>query len=1594
MNKLWYIFPIFIATVAIGATLDNTPLLTGPLRSTDKLPAGRVGQATANTANVGQVADFTQARISSAGGKVTATQKALWTAKQDALAGDVAGHYHTSDRNRSNHTGTQSAATINQDTSRRFVSDAQITSWDGKLAPTGNGSQLTGLTKTQVGLGNVDNTSDVNKPISTATQDALDDKQDVLVSGTNIKTINGTSILGSGDLVIEGGGSGSGTVNSGTTGQYAKYLADGTVVSGDTLTADDVPDGTTNKAYTATEQTKLAGIATGATANSTDTQLRDRATHTGTQASSTVTGNFTQSRTHDSADTDTATTSLHHTLGAGANQAAAGDDGRFPNATQKGYLTDIEAGVLTSQVLVDDLMSGGTQKALSAEQGKNLKAIHDNYSTAQAAIDAAQDFNINARLATSTAAATYKTIAGFDGYSEAQAAKDAAQQSQIDDKQDSAGFGVYTSAGGGRPTSDEVAAGYARKAFIDVRDYGVDCTGVENSRTAMQSAADYASTLEGAILFVPPSCTVLIDNDGAAYNIDPNIWVPELHAGVRLYANTELWADGATFETPTSLTQDGPMFLGYSTNNIKIRGGKYLGHKDVWGETNEMAVFHFYKVNDVLVDSIETRNFNNSGVAFWGISSAKAKNFTARNVKMVEMGYRYSDYQHGLLNTAHGNEGNRSSGVAGGRPIHIEFAEGYTIEKPIIDRSWTDAMALISAHNGNIVGGQFKNTKMGALYNDLSSHVKWSNNIIIVDQLDYSDTMLWTITQTVGTGLNDLTIKGVYPFYPAENYYIKITGTGTPNTFQWKKGSGAWSANQNITAATPLTMDGWLQVQFAAATGHTLNNEFRFNPAGYPRGSRGMSVERGCNDFVVTGNIVMGHGREGMWLNNATNVIAENNMFILNGRKPKAPAVSYGQAGMNNNVYIDNYWSLLGYDRNSGVMFKNNMLIADGNNETNLRINGSSIDPVISDNRILGTTPAKGHIVYDDRYMGSDGNWYRCIQSHVVAANKEPGVGANWTSYWVLDNYARTLSDASPLKVWESTSGRYYDKASDTHPTISGNVGDTTFNYISPPAVTTTQAEALVFANNSSAGIVYNKTTGTVQKCTASGCSDFGGGDGSPSGFYGDYQINNAGSFGGGILKQIDSNSITVGGTAVISEDTNRNYLVMKGDNGGAIEFQTGFADVDGAGLGTIQSSYGTSRATLFSSNLYGSTTGNRGGRWSVFAKEDGSSNLGETLRAIYGKVKIGLNAGAPTDLGIPAEALDVTGNVKMSGSLTDGTTTKTVTELWNNGGAVSLASIAAGGTVACSHTTVILTSGAAGADTTLPASCTAGKVITVKNSSGAAQDIIAADGYIDDTPGLAWRIPATGTAYFISEGTTSGWQTVKHPVPDCDNATTSKLLYDVTTNTYTCGTDQGGGSIAVGDTSIAVTDTSDGYITFTEDNAEVARISGAKFAVGSTSPLFSIESLGSTAGSAQISSRVVGADLGAGGGGGIVIQGGNSAGTSGMPKSGERLGYIIFGARDTSGSPANRASGDIYMLATEAQSTTALGGDMIFRTVPNASATRAERMKIKQNGVVHFVPMAAPSTCVVGDMYMTTAGVLKSCTATDTWTTVGVQTP
>lgn len=75
--------------------------------------------------------------------------------------------------------------------------------------------QSAATARVNLGIGNVDNTSDVNKPISAATASALAGKQATLVSGSNIKTINGNSVLGSGDLTLVGVGETNTTSNLG-----------------------------------------------------------------------------------------------------------------------------------------------------------------------------------------------------------------------------------------------------------------------------------------------------------------------------------------------------------------------------------------------------------------------------------------------------------------------------------------------------------------------------------------------------------------------------------------------------------------------------------------------------------------------------------------------------------------------------------------------------------------------------------------------------------------------------------------------------------------------------------------------------------------------------------------------------------------------------------------------------------------------------------------------------------------------------------------------------------------------------------------------------------------------------------------------------------------------------------------------------------------------------------------------------------------------------------------------------------------------------------------------------------------------------------
>jgi len=155
--------------------------------------------------------------------------------------------------------------------------------------------------KTALALNNVDNTSDANKPISSATQTALDAKQDTLVSGTNIKTVNGTSVLGSGNIAISSAvawGGVTGTLSNQTDLQTAldgkvdensaitgatktkiTYDAKGLVTAGADATTADIAD-STNRRYVTDAQLVVVGNTSGTNTgdNATNSQYSGLAT--------------------------------------------------------------------------------------------------------------------------------------------------------------------------------------------------------------------------------------------------------------------------------------------------------------------------------------------------------------------------------------------------------------------------------------------------------------------------------------------------------------------------------------------------------------------------------------------------------------------------------------------------------------------------------------------------------------------------------------------------------------------------------------------------------------------------------------------------------------------------------------------------------------------------------------------------------------------------------------------------------------------------------------------------------------------------------------------------------------------------------------------------------------------------------------------------------------------------------------------------------------------------------------------------------------------------------------------------------------------
>jgi hypothetical protein len=233
------------------------------------------------------------------------------------LLGGQNGAYYL---NRNNHSGTQALSTITMATARlagrtsastgaveeisvgnglslssSSLAMASMAAFTLKGNDTGATGDAVDLTVTQVrsllSISNVDNTSDANKPISTAVATALSEKQESDTTLTALAALNATAGL------LEQTGVDTFTKRSIGVSAASDILTRG---DGDTRFVAIAHDGAGGSAHSlvvsggaagfmaGADKQKLDGIAAGATANDTDVNLRDRTTHTGSQPASTI----------------------------------------------------------------------------------------------------------------------------------------------------------------------------------------------------------------------------------------------------------------------------------------------------------------------------------------------------------------------------------------------------------------------------------------------------------------------------------------------------------------------------------------------------------------------------------------------------------------------------------------------------------------------------------------------------------------------------------------------------------------------------------------------------------------------------------------------------------------------------------------------------------------------------------------------------------------------------------------------------------------------------------------------------------------------------------------------------------------------------------------------------------------------------------------------------------------------------------------------------------------------------------------------------------------------------------------------------------
>ena len=125
--------------------------------------------------------------------------------------------------------------------------------------------------------------------------------------------------------------------------------------------------------------------------------------------------------------------------------------------------------------------------------------------------------------------------------------------------------------------------------------------------------------------------------------------------------------------------------------------------------------------------------------------------------------------------------------------------------------------------------------------------------------LNAGDTIGEANTTFSGTGLDDAYFGGHFKGTANTTYYVRIDGTGTPDTFEWSKDNFATTEATGVSVNTAgNTLDNGITIEWGANTGHTLNDTWSGTAAP-------SNVDTGLFSNRNTGGSGVGYTHVGMF---------------------------------------------------------------------------------------------------------------------------------------------------------------------------------------------------------------------------------------------------------------------------------------------------------------------------------------------------------------------------------------------------------------------------------------------------------------------------------------------------------------------------------------------------------------------------------------------------------------------------------------------------------------------------------------------------------------------------------------------------------